>query len=486
MPDNFSYKEAPDLMDIRIGVNTLENIIVVSDTDCQDIASTLAEDLTLLTGYKVPCAESAQVVSIELKATGASGAIASAYTVTYKDSKLTLTAANKITLAYAVSSLLKDLKAGLEMTDGYSEIFTLATKTAVATDTSLFKYCGTWQATDSANPTTMVSYWDAAYVEVDFEGSAITLMFSRPTTFMYRIDGGSYVTVYNITGDYTVYASGGGTHTVRVLWNEKANNMYFAGVKVGEDTTLSRTPDRKYYIQFVGDSISDDGRSFSHNSADLIDWDYSVIACEALPLVKNCGYWKYNNGFTNEGGYAEGSMAWLFKENFGVMSVGMEDAFFKLGIPNKMKADDPRFADIAENYYTEKYDFNFNTGNTPDIVFIFLGTNDLGLSASQSTIDTFVNTYKSFVAKILDTYGEDTNIVIMQRLSTSNINDPNNTDSVRYNAIRQSASELSKLYPDNITFLDENTLFSWGVDISADGTHPSADGYATLSAKVAQ
>ena len=76
-----------------------------------------------------------------------------------------------------------------------------------ATNTELFKYCGTWQATDPQNPTTMVSYWDVAYVEIDFEGYEITLMFSSKSTFKYKIDDKSYISVSNVEGDYTVKAS---------------------------------------------------------------------------------------------------------------------------------------------------------------------------------------------------------------------------------------------------------------------------------------
>lgn len=485
VPENFSYVEMPNNTEIKINGNTLEGMTVVAKSELQDLASGLAGDLTALTGYTVAYGESAEGTAIKLVATGSGSSIGTSYTLSYANSTLTLTAANKITLAYAITSLTKDLCDGLEIADGFNETYTLSTKTAAATDVELFKYCGTWQATDEANPNTMVSYWDAAYVEVDFTGNAITLMFSSATAFYYRVDNGEYVYVSNVTGDYTVYANGGGVHTVRVLYNDKSRHMYFAGVKAGEDTTLTRTPDRKYYVQFIGDSISDATNSFSHNSADLIDWDYSTIACEAVSLVKDMGYWRYNNGF-NGSTLTEGSMAWHFNKNFGVTSVGMEDAFFKLGIPNKMTAGSAEFNDIAANYYTEKYDFNFATGNTPDIVFIFLGTNDLAYSPYPAAEARFVATYKAFVAKILAAYGEDTEIVVMQALSTSNSSALYDVNSSRYSAIRQAATELKALYPDNVTFLDENTLFSWGVEISPDNTHPSADGYATLSTKVAQ
>lgn len=464
-----------------------ENMTVVAINQMQDLASGLAKDLSKVTGYDIKYGTYSSGAQIKLVTTSSSGTvIGSAYTLKYADSTLTISATNKVTLAYAISDFVARVKNGLKITEGFDESYAIEIKTADATDTSLFKYCGTWQATDARNPKTMVSYWDAAFVEVDFTGSAITLMFSSATTFKYSIDGGSYVTASNVKGDYTVYAGQGGTHTVRILNDTQAINIHFAGVKTEKNATLSRTADKKYYIQFVGDSISDDIRSFSHNSPEILGWDYSVTACWAISMVRDKGSWKVMNGYKN-GAYTEGSMAWYLNKNFGTLSIGMEDAFFKLGIPHQLNSTDPRFADYAENYFTAKYDHNFQTGNTPDIVFIFLGTNDLGFSSSQSSIDTFKEHYKGFVADVLELYGDDTQIVVMQAVSTSVAgSDLYNSNCSRYKGIRQTAEELMKLYPENVRFLDEETLLSWNVEISSDNTHPSANGYNTLSTKIAE
>ena len=165
----------------------------------------------------------------------------------------------------------------------------------------------------------------------------------------------------------------------------------------------------------------------------------------------------------------------------------MEDAFFKLGIPD---AGNPaqgseEFNDIAENYFTDKYNFKNEINNSPDIVFIFLGTNDLTTGSNENQVNAFVSSYKSFVANILEFYGEDTKICIMQALSTSdnkNLIDKNNT---RYKAIDRAAAELIELYPDNVTYIDSDTVISWNAEISSDGTHPSTEGYATLTSCVA-
>lgn len=490
VPHDFSYVDMTHAVkDITIANKDLSEFTVTSSKNNLGLATKLTEDIAILTGYKLNCTAGANGTVIELATVDTSTEVDTSYTLSCESSALTLTAKNQATLSYAIADFLVKLENGLDISEGFSQSYPFAFKTAEATDTALFKYCGTWQATDKNNPTTMVSYWDAAYVEIDFTGDAITLMFSSASSFKYSIDGGEYKNANNVTGDFTVSASGNTTHTVRILQDDKAMHIYFAGVKSMENVTLSRTSDKKYYIQFIGDSISDDIRSFAHNSPELLGWDYSVTACQGISLVRDWGSWKVLNGYSNStASYTEGSIAWHFNQKFGVKSVGMEDAFFKLGIPHQKfpAADSDEFKDIVENYYTEKYDFDFNTGNTPDIVFIFLGTNDLGFNSGATSINTFKERYKNFVAKIFELYGEDTQIVIMQAVSTSVTTDLYNTNCGRYNGIRATANELMALYPDNVTFLDEAKLLSWNVEISPDGTHPSANGYATLSTKIAQ
>jgi len=187
----------------------------------------------------------------------------------------------------------------------------------------------------------------------------------------------------------------------------------------------------------------------------------------------------------------------LYKK-FGCMSIGMEDAFFKLGIPSFGKyaiesthASYAEFEDIANNYFTTKYDFNNATGKTPDIVFIFLGTNDLTATSSEAECATFVSTYKAFVAKIFETYGADTEICIMQSLTTVAGLPSADTGygletNARVRAINTVATELITMYPDNVTFIDHERILSWGVEIGTDNVHPTTNGYATLVTQVAE
>lgn len=323
---------------------------------------------------------------------------------------------------------------------------------------SLYKYCGHWQA-DEGNSNTYVSHWNTAYVEVDFTGKHVYIEFSKPSKIKVSIDGGSFTKYDNANGNMKFEAAFDGKHTIRIQnIGTFQDHVYFAGASVPKGQTLSRTADKEHYIQFIGDSISADGRSHAHNSANLLGWDYSVAAKGAMSLQSGYGYW------------GNGNPVML---NMLGKSVGMEDAFFKLGHPEDSMSETDKIR--YKNYFNDDtLNFNFQTGNTPDVVFIFLGTND-GLTKS-SRREEFVQHYSDFVDKILKAYGNKPQIFIMQALSA--------THQERYTSIDLAGKTIAEKHPTKVTFIDRNTVDSWGVEIGTDGTHPSAAGYATLAEQV--
>ncbi len=324
---------------------------------------------------------------------------------------------------------------------------------------SLYKYCGHWQA-DEGNPNTYVSHWNVAYVEVDFTGKVVYVEFSKPSKIKVSIDGGDFVKYDNVNGNMKFEAAADGTHTIRIQNIGTFNDhVYFAGASVPKGQTLSRTADKGYYIQFIGDSISQDGRSHAHNSANMLGWDYSVAAKGGMSLQSGYGYW------------GDGNPVMLSKLG---KTVGMEDAFFKLGHPEDSMSETDKIR--YSNYFNDDtLNFNFQTGNTPDVVFIFLGTND-GLT-NESRRAEFVEHYTAFVDKILKAYGNKPQIFLMQALSASY--------EERYISINLAGQQIAEKHPTKVTFIDRNTVDSWGVEIGSDGTHPSAEGYATLAEQVA-
>lgn len=488
---DLQYTAQPTVVDdITVGDYKLQELTVVAqNTACLGIANTFAKRLSILIGYEIPVSTSPTRRAIHLRASNIKDEadFATAYHIeatanaAAKTTELTITAPTRASLSYATQALAAGLKAGDSFAIGAKEDRSFNLVHTDATDTALFKYCGTWQASDEEASKTMVSYWNAAYVEINFTGNAITPVFSKESTFKVKLDNADeYSKTYTVTGAITFFAEGDGEHTLKIFYNDKCKHMYFAGVSVSEGVTLSRTASRAHYIQFVGDSISDGGSSFTQLVGDVLGWDYSVAALSGIALETGYGYWRNNNGYAN-GTITPGSLAEQIKKNFGIDNIGMEDAFFKLGVANTAGTPKDELAYYAENYYTEKMDNRFACGNTPDIVFIFLGTNDELVSLKEE--ERFVNTYVNFVKNILSVYGNDTQICVLQALTHSSL--PNNENHPRYSIIRSAADALMLTYPENITFIDRDIITTWNVEIGSDNTHPTAAGHATLTEKIA-
>ncbi len=331
-----------------------------------------------------------------------------------------------------------------------------------ASDTATFKYCGTWEPSGD----TMISHWNESYVEVDFYGTSVTPVFSQSSTFLYSIDGGSY-TQATANGEYTITAATAGEHTLRIKTTNRTNNVYFAGVQVESQYAIHRADSKAHYIHFVGDSISDAGSSFSRRVGDVLGWDYATTALSGIALETGYGYWSNNNPNM----YAE----------FGI-KIGMEDAFFKYGIPLDSMTGETRERYLG--YYTDpSLDVDYEAmAYKPDIVFIFLGTND-ELGADDA--ERFTETYLEFVANIKAAYGDTVEIWAMQALTSST--NPNNPDSPRFDCIQAAADALEAEYGDTFNFIDQATVSSWGVEINYannDPTHPTGNGYNTLTEKI--
>ncbi len=328
---------------------------------------------------------------------------------------------------------------------------------AYADDISLFKYCGAWQQ-DEKDPHTMVKYWTQAYVEIDFTGTELLLEFSKTSHFQLKVDNGEYKTV-GANGIYVVKANGSGKHTVRIYNRGNFKRIYFAGAAVPSGATLSRTPDKKRYVQLIGDSITQNNSNFLQ-LADDYGWDFSVTAQGAMSLRNGYGALSY---FEPD-----------LVERFGKdkVSVGMETAYFKLEFLSSSLPDVNRYV----NYYEDDtLNYNFKSGKYPDTIWVFLGTNDM-LDKDKLGADSkndFAKRYNDFVGKLLKTYGKDTEIILMQAL-------PGRPEKF-YEVIEFAAKNIVKNYPNNVTFVNRQTVASWNVELSSDDLHPSEKGYKTLA-----
>ncbi len=324
-----------------------------------------------------------------------------------------------------------------------------------ASDTATFKYCGTWEPSGD----TMISHWNESYVEVDFYGTSVTPVFAQSSAFLYSIDGGSY-TQATANGEYTITAQGEGEHTLRIKTTGRTNNVYFAGVQVESQYAIHRADRKAHYIHFVGDSISDDEKSFARRVGDELGWDYATTALSGIALETGYGY--YNNSSNNP------NMAAVLG------NIGMEDAFFKYGIPYDDMTGETRERYLG--YYTDpSLDVDYEAmAYKPDIVFIFLGTNDQ-LSNVENDKTRFANTYVEFVDHIKAAYGENTEIWVLQSLCTPT--------EARFGCISYAVALLTEKYGDDIHFIDWEEISTWGLTFK-DDVHPDKYGYPITVEKV--
>ena len=323
-----------------------------------------------------------------------------------------------------------------------------------ADDISLFKYCGAWQA-EEEDPHTMITYWTVSYVEIDFTGSEILLDFTKKSTFDMCIDNGNSVNK-TAEGLYLVQVENG-NHTIRIYTRGNHKRVYFGGAAIPAGQSLKRTAKRAHYVQFIGDSITQNN-SYVPKVAQGANWDFSMTAQGAISL--RTGY----------GALAHFSPVMVSKLGAEKVKVGMEEAFFKLEIPTDSVGSLTEIKKYLKYHdEPEKFDYHFKTGYYPDIVFIFLGTND-GLDYPSE--QDFTNRYNTFVSRILEVYGKNTKVYLMQGL--------NGTEG-KYHCISAAANKIMSNYPENVFFVDRTTVDSWGVEMSTDNLHPSDNGYSTLA-----
>ncbi len=477
VPQDLSYVYQPALGSYQLADLPLDSFTVV----CVDQAGTameaardLAYQLSVMCGKEIPVTtEDTAEIAIRLSCQNGTENIYQAgapvsYDLKCSLSVVTLEAEDRATLSYAMADFLQRIKAGMTLRSDAARRITFTYQQVDATDTDKIKYCGTWQANADG---VMVSYWNDNYAEISFTGYAVTVEFGQSTSFLAQLDGGEYTTA-TLHGKATFFASDNGTHTLRIRGNSRTQHLYIRSFSAPEGANISRPARKTHYIQFVGDSISDAQDSFSHRVGEINGWDYSVIALSGMSLTTGRGYWSNNNPqlYAKLGGKDDDKSTWA------TAKIGMEHAFFRLGPPS-----DSMIGTAEEALYTTDYLLDtspvknlYQSGNTPDIVFIFLGTNDYLTDPYGDA--AFTNTYCQFLDKITAVYGEDTQFCIMDALNGD----------TRRACIEAAYETIEEKHPGRVKFVDAATLDSWQVQISTDGIHPTAAGYTTLANKLAQ
>ena len=296
-----------------------------------------------------------------------------------------------------------------------------------------FKYSGVWQDNFEEE---IVSYGAVAFAEIGFTGSKLEVVGRIFKNATFIIDGKE--SEPEKTEDGFKFRLKDGRHTLKIRMVQRAH-LHFSGINIADDSEVFTTED-KPYIHFIGDSISFAYPGFSASSADKLGYDYSVVAQGGMSLVDGWG--------------------WYPMHPDAISRLGMESAYFGL-------------EDGSEAAVPTPYKFKFL--RMPDVIVIFLGTNDyldIPDDEFRGNISIFAKHYLAFVKKIRAIF-PNAPIFMLQALSDKHC---------RKRGI-QAAFELIIGEMDNVTLLPSH---EWGVEISNDGTHPSPDGYAAMGEKLAE
>lgn len=239
-------------------------------------------------------------------------------------------------------------------------------------------YVGRW---DMSNADYYQSHWLGAYVRVDFTGTSIKIKMegNAKAWLIVQIDNEAPRTIY--AGNGTELSTGNlkdGRHSILVGASELINNkLSFKGFALSSGAVTYKSKS-KPLIEFIGDSITAGGGAYPkdiYNYAWLVsnrlDCDHTQIAYPGLALCS--GYTYYDGAVRNTD-----------------QAVGMDQLYFSMKDLVHFKNDN----------YAITTPWNFST-YTPNIVLLFLGTNDSSNGALTPT-DASLLLFKKKMGELFD------------------------------------------------------------------------------------
>lgn len=294
-------------------------------------------------------------------------------------------------------------------------------------------YTGVWQKNDDGS---VSGHWN--YASAEFVTDSKTVLLNIDSS-----SDGAYIKIDDIQERYTVtdskveLALDGKMHNVRIC-SRYDGFLTLKEIMVEKDAKFEKPQDRMY-IQFIGDSISHFCSSFSFCTPEILGVDYAVVAQAGMSLHDGWGWYPMPEGM--------------------VVRRGMESLYTTLGR-------------ATETSKLENYDFKIC--RAPDVLVIFLGTNDYldtVYDREHHHIDIFANAYCNFVGKLRERFPK-AKVYMLQALSDK---------CCRVEGIDRAFEAVSSKYED-VTLIRTD---EWGIEISDDGTHPSADGFRIMGEKLA-
>lgn len=299
-----------------------------------------------------------------------------------------------------------------------------------------FRFTGVWQENDKNE---IVSYKLSAMAEVGFTGKEIELVCSGGGDGIRWFIDENAVAPEKTDSGYR-FQTDDGKHALKFIVR-LGDRIYIKGVNVEDGANLFST-EEKIYVHFIGDSITEAARSYAFQCVEDLNADYCIIAKGGMAVCDGFGW------------YMQPTKPYGDPDR-----LGMETMYWKL-------------ADMG--YIEDLGDYNFKYCRTPNIISVFLGTNDyLDKPADEEAghIEKFAEHYTAFIEKIRAKF-PDVPILILQALSD------------KYCRVRgiYAAYDIMKDKVDNCHLVECN---QWGIEIAGDGTHPTQEGYDDFGSKLA-
>lgn len=315
-------------------------------------------------------------------------------------------------------------------------------------DDEALTYYGRWQTVGNSK----IANWNAPYVKFNFTGTSLLADIEGSANIYVTIDG--IKNIYSGVTGRTNLATGleDTEHTAMIQFRSINGKTGLKGLYIDENATATAYVPDVPHIQFIGDSITTYGTSYSYSIPEKYGLDYSIISMSGIALQDNVGWYYGTVGITP------------------TEQVGMESAYFCQKCPRD--AYSTVDGDVVYNNSTADW-----LNDNPDVIVIGIGTNDnddINKGTIGATQEDFKNSYIEFVEKLAEEF-TNADIYILRQFNHT-YGDYDKLRKATYDAY----DELSKTYS-NVKYIDST---DWDIEISNDKVHPTTAGFNELSKKV--
>ena len=296
-----------------------------------------------------------------------------------------------------------------------------------AYDDPRIKTFGRWEEEDGS----LASYGTISFLKCVFEGSEIALEGETGGPIFLTLDHDEKAVDFSGRVSFRLAP---GVHRLS-LEVRGAQVCRIRGLYA--PSLLEETARPRPYIKFIGDSITNAYPGFTVPAVRLLDAEFSNDSFGGMSLSDGMGWPKEKSP-----------------------KVGMESYYFRC---------------CHDQFDTDYAPYTFRFDGVPDILVVFLGTNDYldcPEDKEAGNVPHFASHYAAFIEKLAALY-PTARLCIFEPLSDKYC---------RKEGIEAAFALMKASLGDRVELVPTDT---WSVALSPDGTHPSSDGYTALGVRLA-